>query len=266
MEWFYVKNGEKVGPINDQEFKAKTAAGEITDDTLVWNQTMSDWASFGNLPKNDFTESQPSAPPVAKTEPASTTATEPGQSTCSLCGNAFAEDELIQFENTSICAGCKPQFVQQLKENAEISGVNVMRYAGFWRRWVAVFIDGLALYVVNLPIGIVMNILAKMMGSGEGSVATGFIIVLVYILQISLNAAYFIIMHGKYGATLGKKAMGIKVVRPDGRPISYGTAVGRYFAFMLSGLVLYIGFIMAGFDDQKRALHDHICNTRVVYK
>jgi uncharacterized RDD family membrane protein YckC len=66
------------------------------------------------------------------------------------------------------------------------------------------------------------------------------------------------------GATLGKMALGVKVISSDGGPVSSATALGRYFAKILSGLILMIGYIMAGFDEQKRALHDHICNTRVI--
>jgi uncharacterized RDD family membrane protein YckC len=61
-------------------------------------------------------------------------------------------------------------------------------------------------------------------------------------------------------------ACGIKVVRPDGDRVSYARALGRYFAEILSGLILAIGYIMAAFDSEKRALHDHICSTRVVKK
>jgi uncharacterized RDD family membrane protein YckC len=58
--------------------------------------------------------------------------------------------------------------------------------------------------------------------------------------------------------------IGVKVLRPDGSPVSLGRAYGRYFAKFISALTLLIGFIMAGFDSQKRALHDMICDTRVV--
>jgi uncharacterized RDD family membrane protein YckC len=44
-----------------------------------------------------------------------------------------------------------------------------------------------------------------------------------------------------------------------------GQAAGRYLAFLINGFTLFIGFIMAGFDDQKRALHDRICDTRVIH-
>jgi uncharacterized RDD family membrane protein YckC len=71
-------------------------------------------------------------------------------------------------------------------------------------------------------------------------------------------------MIGKYGSTFGKMACNIKIVRADGSPASFGLAFGRYFAKMLSGLILGIGYFMAGFDDEKRALHDRLCETRAV--
>jgi uncharacterized RDD family membrane protein YckC len=49
-------------------------------------------------------------------------------------------------------------------------------------------------------------------------------------------------------------------------PVSYGRAFGRYFGTWLSGLTLGIGYIMAAFDDQKRSLHDRVCDTRVIKK
>ena len=59
-------------------------------------------------------------------------------------------------------------------------------------------------------------------------------------------------------------AFGLKVVRPDGSPVGVGRAFGRYFAKMLSAMVLWIGFIMVAFEPEKRGLHDMICDTRVV--
>ena len=70
----------------------------------------------------------------------------------------------------------------------------------------------------------------------------------------------------KLGATPGKMVLGLRVVRPDGGPVSLGRAVGRYFAKMLSAIIMLIGFIMAGFDREKRALHDMLVDTRVIKK
>lgn len=69
-----------------------------------------------------------------------------------------------------------------------------------------------------------------------------------------------------YGATLGKMAVGVKVIRTDGSGVSWGISTARYFMKIVSSLTLMIGYIMAGFDDEKRALHDRVCDTRVIYK
>jgi uncharacterized RDD family membrane protein YckC len=79
-----------------------------------------------------------------------------------------------------------------------------------------------------------------------------------------LGAAYSILFIGKAGATPGKMAMGIKVVRPDGSPISMGQSVGRYFSTMISGFTLGIGYLIAAFDDERKTLHDRIAGTRVI--
>ena len=68
----------------------------------------------------------------------------------------------------------------------------------------------------------------------------------------------------RFSATPGKMALNLKVVRSNGGPISLGRGFSRYFAKVLSGIILGIGFIMAGFDSQKRALHDILCDTRVI--
>ncbi len=245
MEWHYIKNGEKTGPFAEADFQALVTSGDVSGDTLVWNPALKDWTRYAEIPEN----------PAA-------TAPKDGRA-CSMCGELFAEDELIEFEGSRICAGCKPGFVQQIKENSEISGINVMRYAGFWRRFAAVFIDGIIMFVINFPANMGFRFSMSKVSDGAGFIVLA---VVLYLSMLLVPALYMILMNGKYGATLGKKALGIKIVKSDGIPISYGCAIGRYFAYILSGIILYIGFIMAGFDDEKRALHDHICNTRVVFK
>jgi uncharacterized RDD family membrane protein YckC len=66
------------------------------------------------------------------------------------------------------------------------------------------------------------------------------------------------------GSTPGKMLLGLKIVTALGGSIGTGRAIGRFFARGLSSLIFYIGDIMAGFDSQKRALHDRICDTRVI--
>jgi uncharacterized RDD family membrane protein YckC len=81
-----------------------------------------------------------------------------------------------------------------------------------------------------------------------------------------LSALYYTILTGRFGATLGKMAIGAKVVRMDGSPVGYGQALGRMLASILSGLICAIGYLMVAFRDDKRALHDLLAGTQVIYK
>jgi uncharacterized RDD family membrane protein YckC len=90
--------------------------------------------------------------------------------------------------------------------------------------------------------------------------------ILMALIQFGIGVAYETWFVGKFAATPGKMACKIKVVNADGSKVSYLKALGRYFAKMLSSLILFIGYIMVAFDSEKRGLHDHICNTRVIRK
>jgi uncharacterized RDD family membrane protein YckC len=66
-----------------------------------------------------------------------------------------------------------------------------------------------------------------------------------------------------FQATLGKRALRLRVVQMDGEPISFGRASARFFAKVLSS-VLLVGFIMAAFTENKQALHDRIAGCLVI--
>jgi uncharacterized RDD family membrane protein YckC len=76
---------------------------------------------------------------------------------------------------------------------------------------------------------------------------------------------YFPLMESsKWQATLGKRAVGIIVTDLDGNKISVGRAFGRFFGKIVSAIILYIGFIMAGFTERKQGLHDIMASTLVI--
>jgi uncharacterized RDD family membrane protein YckC len=82
-----------------------------------------------------------------------------------------------------------------------------------------------------------------------------------------LNWLYYALLESStWQATLGKKALGLEVTDVEGRRISFGRASGRFFAKIISTLILFIGFIMAGFTEKKQALHDIIAGTLVIRK
>jgi uncharacterized RDD family membrane protein YckC len=152
--------------------------------------------------------------------------------------------------------------------------LGVRRYAGFWIRFVARIIDGIILgvvgFIINLPIQMAFGLGASRITTG-GDVATALPMMLGTLgvslaINLVLQAAYEIYFLSSRGATIGKLALGLKVIRADGGPLSTGQATGRFFAYLLDAyFTLTIGFIIAGFDAEKRSLHDRICDTRVIY-
>jgi uncharacterized RDD family membrane protein YckC len=171
---------------------------------------------------------------------------------CTICRNEFAESDVVRLGEHSVCADCKPVFVQRLREGLPISSAERV-YGGFWIRVGAQLIDGIILWVAGYVIGLLAMLLEPVSGTIAGS-AFSFVINIGY-------ATYFV---GGYGATPGKMACGLKVIRSDGGKVSYGRAFGRLWAQGLSSLIFCIGFIMVAFDEEKRGLHDRICDTRVV--
>jgi uncharacterized RDD family membrane protein YckC len=252
MPYYVVKDGQRVGPLSDEDFQNRVLSGEVGADTLVWQPGMADWKRYA--------EHSGIGVPPAPMSPSPSFLSGP-TGVCAECGNTFVQDDLVTIAGASVCAGCKPLYVQRMREGAMLP--NTFHYAGFWIRFVARMIDGLILGALGMAVQ--MGLLGMSFGAGarpgEFDLAR---IALSTIIGLAIGLAYAVFFLGKFGATPGKMAVGVRVIRADGTPITYGRAAGRFFAEYLSMLILYIGFIMAGFDSEKRALHDHICDTRVV--
>jgi uncharacterized RDD family membrane protein YckC len=153
----------------------------------------------------------------------------------------------------------------------------VVLYAGFWRRFVAHLIDqiviGFAAFVIFIPglalLGI--GIGAGIMEESESAIGLILAAVAAYLVAILLIVVgqwlYYALMESSSKqATLGKLALGIIVTDLSGNRISFGRATGRYFGKILSGMIMCIGYIMAGFTERKQALHDIMASCLVVLK
>jgi uncharacterized RDD family membrane protein YckC len=251
MTWYYHQNGENKGPVAVEELRNLRRSNAIADDTLVWEQGMPQWAPYS-------TSTAAAAVAVAATVPLGTGF---NLQPCVECGKAFPQAEMVNYEGNWICPSCKPVFFQRLREGVVQPGV--LHYARVLARFCAIFIDGILIDLVVLAPLIFMYGFMVVTPSGRSAVPTGLNIFFIFI-QYLVPPLYEIIMIGRFGATLGKMALKLKVVSADGSPISYGRSTGRYFAKILSGIILGIGYLMAIWDPEKRALHDRICNTRVI--
>jgi uncharacterized RDD family membrane protein YckC len=81
---------------------------------------------------------------------------------------------------------------------------------------------------------------------------------------VAVGLYYSLMESSPWQATLGKRALGLQVTDLHGNRISFGRATGRYFAKIVSGLTLSIGYLMAGFTRRKQALHDIISECLVI--
>lgn len=138
--------------------------------------------------------------------------------------------------------------------DAPSSNELVKNYAGFWIRFAAYIIDAIILWIIGVILSYI--ILGDYSIFQESLLLTG--------IQFVVGVTYFVVMESsaKQG-TLGKAVVGIKVGDEEGKQISLGTAVGRYFSKILSALILLFGFFMVGWDSKKQGLHDKIMGTYV---
>lgn len=263
MTWFYVSNGQQAGPVDDAQLADLVRTGAIQPDTLVWREGMANWqpwrAVAGPPPPLPPPVTEAEAAPVAVEAPAMAGGTTP----CSVCGQLFPDSELVMVGTGLVCASCKPVALQRLQQGTWTRGNR--RYAGFWIRFAALFVDGLILAVAGalaaLPLGL------NTAGDGPEAIIAMFTSFGVSsLINMAIGVAYYAYFLTQNGATPGKMVFGLQVIRSDGSGLTVGRAIARYFAPTLSGLILFIGYLMAAFDAEKRTLHDHICDTRVIYK
>ncbi len=129
-------------------------------------------------------------------------------------------------------------------------------YGGFWLRVVAYLIDAIVLAIPTVLLGALFGL--SMRGAGDLNMGSN-------VASLVIGWLYFSIMESsERGATLGKMAVGLRVVTEQGGRLSFANATGRYFAKFISAILIGIGFLMVAFTDRKRGLHDMIAGTLVV--
>jgi len=253
-EWYFADGQERQGPLSAEEMRQRFQRGDITLTTLVWREGFAQWAPLSEAVDELQLQNLASA--------ASTVG-----SGIDLRGDYTAIDNgtapLPGTGGGTYSPYTAPAAATGYANTAVVSGQDVV-YAGFWKRYAAYFIDYILLTVVTLPLSMIINVMGVSSGSEGMQVALTLVVML---LSMVISIGYYAGFHAsRGGATLGKMAVGIKVVRGNGERISFLRAFCRYLATIVSSLILMIGFIMAAFTERKQALHDMMCDTLVVDK
>jgi uncharacterized RDD family membrane protein YckC len=243
VDYYYAVAGQQNGPVPEEQLDQMVANGTLAPETLIWAQGMESWLPYSQVRAT-------AAAPLAGTAVPSTA----GQVVCSVCKQVFPPDQVIQYGGAYVCAGCKPHFVQSLREGAQPAAA--LKYGGFWKRFLAKILDMIIVQAISYAGGFVIGLSLRGQDVAAPLIGASF--------GFLVGFAYPIFFLGKFGQTLGKMALKLKVVTPEGGPISYSRAAGRSLAEMLNGCTLGIGYLIAAFDDQRRGLHDRLAGTRVI--
>ncbi len=236
--WYYASEDRQIGPVPENELDKLISTGVILPYTLVWHEGMAEWQTYSSV------------------------RTVPGLvGMCSQCEEVELHSEMVRFGEKWVCVNCKDNYTQRLREGT-LGGKMV--YAGFWTRAGALLIDGVILLIVQLLIQ------AAYAGADALRTFNGYVLasqmVVLKLLQLAAQAAYYSYFVYQLGGTPGKLALGCRVVTADGAKLTLKRSIARYFASLISVSTLGIGYLIAAFDDQKRTLHDRICDTRVIVK
>ncbi|WP_158880843.1 RDD family protein [Rhodanobacter sp. L36] len=232
MEIWIGRDGERHGPYKEDDVRQWLRSGQVSRDDLAWYEGLADWQPLSVL--------FPDVVPDASAAPA-----------------------------TPMAATPLPQTTTAALED----------HAGFWKRVAAYILDFIILLIPS-------TIIQKMMGSDAAQetmkqtiMATPNdmqVFVAAYqqyyatmwpalLIVTVVTWIYFAACESStWQATVGKLALGIRVVDEQGGRISFLRATGRFFAKYLSSLIILIGFLMVAWTRRKQGLHDIICNTLVL--
>ncbi len=183
-------------------------------------------------------------PPVVLSCPRCDSTNEASSDCCYSCGYSFDE---ARSQPGQSAGGFHAEYRAD-----ELS--RYVHHGGFQIRLVAFFIDAIAVFLV---VAVLLSVI-------DTPITNWFTVI--YWTEITLGAPYFALLVGSWSSTLGKRLFGLSVVRLDGSKVGYGRAFGRYLCYSLSFWTFGIGFLMILFRNDKRGLHDLICDTKVVYR
>jgi uncharacterized RDD family membrane protein YckC len=189
-----------------------------------------------------------------------------GVTFCMRCRRPVCPNCYVRLRGLAYCGTCKTEQVRDI-QSGTVEGE--LELASTGRRFSALWIDSMIFSVLGMvgmfALLIPLGVLRPRPGPQPSEETFGFAVLAAVLAFVVAIVVYEALMLKARGQTLGKMAVGIRVVTPDGAPISTGQAWGRavlrqvffsYFAL--------INYLPALFTKQRTCLHDMIVKTRVV--
>lgn len=233
-EWYYAVSGQSFGPVTKPQLAALAKARYFGPEDFVYAAYLGNWVKAGSV-HGLFDSVEPF-----------------------LGGTGVVPPLHVP--------GRQAPFGPELRD---------VEFAGFWIRWLADFIDG---FVVAFPLCIVIVLVTALLtraGLGldepiplwERDFATLLVFALAYVgVPITMKWVYCALLESsKWQATLGKRAVGIIVTDIYGGRVSFARASSRYFASLVSAMILMIGYLIQPLTERRQTLHDIIARTVVLH-
>lgn len=150
------------------------------------------------------------------------------------------------------------------QEQAGDRATKTITVIGFGRRLAAILLDALLLGVLSMFVAFVIGMVGVFidMYTPNRPLPLDRLIVA---CTLVFSVAYYLVAWSRSGQTVGKAMLGIKIVGADGQPPSGGKAFLRYIGYLVSGIVLALGFVWVIFDRKRQGWHDKMAGTYVVY-
>jgi len=264
--------------------------GKITSETLVWNESLPQWEPYAKVYAQSVQAAEGTKPagggagtttmsgrkathyqlkgrqsetPTVVLGPRPTSAAEEAGATtisgmlCRACGGRYPADQIVPFDGGQVCVRCLPSVKQAKAHQRAPEG----GFAGFWIRGAARVLDLMLLAVLALGLFAVGKPLLITFFEFKPKVAQDHLELALLLVPL----VYSVFFVGTFGATPGKMLLHLRVIRTkdDDHP-GYVRALLRELFFYISTLFLCLGHLLAGFDPEKRGVHDFVCDTRVV--
>lgn len=257
VQWYYADAAHaRQGPVDAAGLVRMRLAGQLDWNTLVWREGLDDWR-----PMRDF------AAELAQVDERAGAPVAPAQAMAA----AVARDvPPARAAPASAAASPYAPPSATVVGQAPVLGGEVV-YGGILRRFAALAIDNvivaIAFYLAFLAIMLVVGVGGTMALPDAGGVGSGMMaaMALGYLCYPLISALYFVLLESSpQQATLGKLAVGIKVVDTGGGRLGRGHALGRWVSHLLCYITLYLGYLVAAFTGRRQGLHDMVASTLVV--
>lgn len=259
-EWYVGSNGQQSGPFTLQQLRQMADTGELSKADLIWKEGLANWVPCSSVKGLFPAVADFSAPPSSRRAP-SPTAPSPR-------GPLPVEKG---FAGTNVFGGGDFAFSGPTSPNVAMTDGAPFQLADFMPRVGAALLDVLFLTLIGcipnmVVVGLLMAAAATVDNPDDAQAAValngcmnlvGFIVGAIYYVTLDASAQQ---------GTWGKQIVGLKVADLEGRRISFGRAIGRFFARYLAICTCGIGMLLPLFTQKRQTLHDLICGCLVVNK